>query len=146
MGGQIAIGNAEPKSKPAHYSKGFTGTSRFHTKHKSVFNYSRDVQTESPRVQEMQDFFRTVNPVRPRRQRRSWFSDPRLINCTHVYYRHAKKTHALDTPFRGPFRIISRAPTFFVIDYNGHEARVAIERIKAAYELPIRFFSQKENS
>ena len=50
------------------------------------FNYSGDVQTESPRVQEMLDFFRTVNPIRPRWQRRSWFSDPRLINCTHVYY------------------------------------------------------------
>ena len=50
----------------------------------------------------------------------------------------------LNLQLQGPFRIISRAPTFFVIDYNGHEARVAIERIKAAHELPIPFF-QKEN-
>ena len=68
--------------------------------------------------------------------------------CVHTVdcdcLRRAKNTHALDSPFQGPFRIISRAPLFFTIDYNGHELRVAIERIKADHELPIHFLSEGE--
>ena len=56
----------------------------------------------------------------------------------------AKKTHALDTPFQGPFKVISRAPTFFTINYNGQESKVGTERIKAAHELPICFLMEGE--
>ena len=48
------------------------------------FNFSRDIRTVSPRVQEMHEFFRRVNPMMPRRRARDWFIDRRLINCTHI--------------------------------------------------------------
>ena len=57
---------------------------------------------------------------------------PNLERCTHVFVRHETKV-GLQRPYKGPFQIISRGPTSFILDLDGKEDSVAKDRLMPAY-------------
>ena len=56
-----------------------------------------------------------------------------LASAVSVYVRHDAVRPPLQRPYDGPFRVIRREPKFFVIDRNGHQDSVTIDRLKVAY-------------
>ena len=57
--------------------------------------------------------------------------DPKLATCPQVFVRNNAKTGLLPY-YRGPYRVIERSEKFFVLDLNGKNDKVSIDRLKCA--------------
>lgn len=67
---------------------------------------------------------------------RSVFVHPELKVTSHVFVRVDAVKQPLQRPYTGPFRVIQRHEKYFVLDINGREDSVSIDRLKPAY-LPV---------
>ena len=56
-----------------------------------------------------------------------------LHTCSHVFVRCDATRRPLQAPYTGPYRVISRSDKFFVLDRNGRQDTVSIDRLKPAY-------------
>ncbi|GBM10807.1 hypothetical protein AVEN_180-1 [Araneus ventricosus] len=58
-----------------------------------------------------------------------------LKTCSHICLRSDKVNPPLTPPYTGPHLIISRNDKNFIIDLNGKQSSVSIDRAKPAYQL-----------
>lgn len=56
-----------------------------------------------------------------------------LDSCSHVFIRHDAVRAALQKPYDGPFRVVSRSGTNFKLFVKGKEVTVHINRLKPAF-------------
>ena len=56
-----------------------------------------------------------------------------LATAVSVYVRHDAVRGPLQRPYDGPFRVVRKEPMFFIIDRNGNQESVTIDRLKVAY-------------
>ena len=59
-----------------------------------------------------------------------------LAVSPYVFIRHDAHRNPLQTPYTGPYRVLSRDNKAFVIDYGGREETVSIDRLKPAHVDP----------
>ena len=59
-----------------------------------------------------------------------------LTVAPYVFMRRDAHRNPLQTPYTGPYRVISKADKAFVIDYGGREETVSIDRLKPAHVDP----------
>ncbi|KAF8771126.1 hypothetical protein HNY73_018579 [Argiope bruennichi] len=67
------------------------------------------------------------------------FVNPCLKLCSHVFLRIDKVRPPLTPPYSGPYIVKSRTDKNFVIDLNGYNVTVTIDRCKPAYEFSETF-------
>jgi hypothetical protein len=65
-----------------------------------------------------------------------------LHTSSHVFVRCDAPRRPLQTPYTGPYRVVSRSAKFFVLDMNGRQDAVSIDRLKPAH-LDSDFFASK---
>jgi hypothetical protein len=56
-----------------------------------------------------------------------------LATCTHVYIRHDAVKKPLQRPYDGPFRVLEREAKYFLLNQNGRQNRVSLDRLKPAF-------------
>ncbi|KAF8785995.1 hypothetical protein HNY73_011475 [Argiope bruennichi] len=64
-----------------------------------------------------------------------FFVNPSLTSCSHIFLRNDRVRPPLTSPYSGPHLVKSRTDENFVIDLNGKNVTVTIDRCKHAYEI-----------
>ena len=64
---------------------------------------------------------------------RNSFIDDSLSSTSHVFIRRDAVKKPLQQPYDGPFRVLSRTDKYFVVDINGKQDTVSIDRLKSAH-------------
>jgi cleavage and polyadenylation specificity factor subunit 1 len=78
--------------------------------------------------------FDAVRPVPPAHHRQPKnFVNHNLQSTDFVFVRRDGYKKPLQAPYSGPYKIIRRADRTFVIDINGKEKHISIERLKPAF-------------
>ena len=73
-------------------------------------------------------------PVRPRTPtNRPVYVNKDLKSCTHVFIRTDSVKRPLESPYTGPFKVISRTDKNIVVARHGLKDTIAIDRCKPAY-------------
>ena len=70
-------------------------------------------------------------PTRPHERPPQLHTD--LLTCLHVFVRCDHVQKPLHPPYRGPYRVISRADKFYTLDIDGKHDTVSLDRLKVAY-------------
>ncbi|GFX77634.1 hypothetical protein TNCV_4223931 [Trichonephila clavipes] len=79
---------------------------------------------------------RSLNPVSTAQHgTQNIYINPSLKTCSHIFLRSDKVNPPLTPPYTGPHLVISRNDKNFIIDLNGKQSTVSIDRIKPAYLL-----------
>ncbi|CAI2733051.1 unnamed protein product [Schistosoma spindalis] len=76
---------------------------------------------------------RSVKPVFTRPQSTNVFVQPDLRCTTHVFVRRDSHRRPLESTYEGPFRVLQRESKYYIIDKNGTNDSISIDRLKAAY-------------
>mgnify|MGYP003483420928 FL=1 len=77
---------------------------------------------------------RTLKVVLPRTlSRHGSFVPKDLMTCAFVFVRHDAVRTPLQAPYDGPFKVLHRADKYFILDVNGRQDSVSIDRLKPAY-------------
>lgn len=74
-----------------------------------------------------------LRPAITRPSRHTSQLDKNLQTCTHVWVRTDAVRKSLQSPYKGPYRVISKGDKFFKLDYITREEIVSIDRLKVAY-------------
>eukprot|EP00794_Sanderia_malayensis_P010299 gene10299-biopygen8463 len=56
-----------------------------------------------------------------------------LRTCTHVFVRCDAVRKPLQTPYDGPYKVLTRNEKHFVLEINGHHKTVSLDRLKVAH-------------
>lgn len=89
-------------------------------------------------VNNLKAIMSSLRPVPPRKNHNAPFQlDPELQSTTHVFIRQDGVRKALQHPYKGPFRVLSRTKKYFSIDVNGRQEIISIDRLKSAHVLPV---------
>ena len=59
-----------------------------------------------------------------------------LAQATHVYVRHDAVRRPLQRPYDGPYRVLRKGDKAFIIDKEGEEYTVSVDRLKIAHGVP----------
>ncbi|GBN00815.1 Retrovirus-related Pol polyprotein from transposon 412 [Araneus ventricosus] len=79
---------------------------------------------------------RSLNPVSPALHGiPKIYINPSLKTCSHIFLRSDKVNPPLTPPYTGPHLVITRNDKNFIIDLNGKQSTVSIDRVKPAYLL-----------
>ncbi|GFX98955.1 transposon Tf2-6 polyprotein [Trichonephila clavipes] len=79
---------------------------------------------------------RSLNPVSTAQHgTQNIYINPSLKTCSHIFLRSDKVNPPLTPPYTGPHLVISRNDKNFIIELNGKQSTVSIDRIKPAYLL-----------
>ena len=76
---------------------------------------------------------RSVKPAHTRPQSTDVFVQPELRHSTHVFVRRDSHRRPLESAYEGPFKVLQREPKYYVVDKNGTNDSISIDRLKAAY-------------
>ncbi|XP_075970199.1 uncharacterized protein LOC142972787 [Anticarsia gemmatalis] len=64
----------------------------------------------------------------------SSFYVPRDLHTTsHVFVRQDRVRGALEPPYAGPYKVVSRQPKYFTLEVNNKSVTVSIDRLKPVY-------------
>ncbi|KAH7932769.1 hypothetical protein HPB49_002420 [Dermacentor silvarum] len=75
-----------------------------------------------------------MRPVSTRSQEaRSPYVSPALTSATPVFVRNCAVRKPLQPHYSGPYCVLERRPTTFVVNVNGRSDTIALERLKPAY-------------
>lgn len=66
---------------------------------------------------------------------RTTFVHPELKVCKYVFVRNDTVRKPLQPPYDGPYRVISRADKYYVVDLINRQVRISIDRLKPAFVL-----------
>ncbi|BHF83522.1 hypothetical protein SprV_0902666500 [Sparganum proliferum] len=80
----------------------------------------------------LRQFMRTLSPVPPGPSLSKSYHEEDLAKCSHVYLRCDRVRQPLESPYDGPFRVISRGTENFRIQRGTREEFVSGDRLKAA--------------
>ncbi|XP_029655667.1 uncharacterized protein LOC115229461 [Octopus sinensis] len=78
-------------------------------------------------------YFSALPPMGPRHQNPPSNVPSDLESWTHVIVRDDSVKGPLVSPYKGPFRVISRTPKVLKLDINGRSETVSVDRLKRAY-------------
>ncbi|XP_029644577.1 uncharacterized protein LOC115218783 [Octopus sinensis] len=78
-------------------------------------------------------YFSALPPMDPRHQNPPSSVPSDLNSWTHVFIRDDSVKGPLVSPYKGPFRVISRTPKVFKLEINGRSETVSVDRLKRAY-------------
>ncbi|GFV08843.1 transposon Tf2-11 polyprotein [Trichonephila clavipes] len=79
---------------------------------------------------------RSLNPVSTAQHgTQNIYINPSLKTCSHIFLRSDKVNPPLTPPYTGPHLVISINDKNFIIDLNGKQSTVSVDRIKPAYLL-----------
>ncbi|KAK9885262.1 hypothetical protein WA026_010760 [Henosepilachna vigintioctopunctata] len=86
-------------------------------------------------VKELRNHFQEFRPTSGSNhdRKRSVFIFKDLATSTHVFVRHDAMRSPLQQPYDGPYPVVSRGSKFFVINNNGRQVTVSVDRLKPAY-------------
>ena len=85
-------------------------------------------------VQQLKTTMQGIRAVPPRRSStRIVHVPPDLFTQSHVFVRRDSVRSPLQSPYDGPYRIISRTNKFFAIDVKGKQQIISIDRLKSAH-------------
>ncbi|VDP05950.1 unnamed protein product, partial [Schistosoma mattheei] len=76
---------------------------------------------------------RSVKPVSTRPQSTDDFVQPDLRYSTHVSVRRDSHRRPFESAYEGPFKVLQREPKYYIIDKNGTNDSISIDRLKAVY-------------
>jgi hypothetical protein len=83
---------------------------------------------------ELQASMRALTPATPQLpQDRPVHLPKELATCTHVYIRNDAVKRPLQRPYDGPFRVLERETKCFLLNHNGRQDKVSIDRLKPAF-------------
>ena len=85
-------------------------------------------------ITRLKQFMSTLRatPPRPPNNRPSFVADA-LASASHVFFRRDSVKKSLQLPYDGPFRVISCTDKHFIVDINGRQDTVSIDRLKVAH-------------
>lgn len=84
-------------------------------------------------VQILQEAMREIRPTQVRRHGQQGTYLPKdIATSSHVFLRVDKLKPALCPPYTGPHRVVERKGRYFIIELNGRESKVSIDRLKPA--------------
>jgi len=81
----------------------------------------------------LSSYMQQLRPVSPRPQSPTFYVPSNLYTCTHVFVRHDAVRKPLDPPYDGPYKVLYRQAKCFVLDLNGHQKTISIDRLKPAF-------------
>ena len=70
------------------------------------------------------------------------YCDPLLNECEYVYVKNEQTSGSYKSPWKGPYRVITRGPKFFSLEIKGRSSTVSIDRLKVS--LPLKIADSKE--
>lgn len=96
---------------------------------------SKEVPDPSNYAERLRQHMAQLQPAltRPSVNNKSSYVHKDLNTCTHVWVRTDAVRKPLQAPYKGPFKVIRRTPKYFILDINGEEDSVSLERLKVAY-------------
>lgn len=99
------------------------------------FETTNVVVPQTDYVQNLKTIFENLKAVEPANHHtcRKTFVQKDLKTSTHVFLRNGAVSPPLTPPYDGPYEVLKRKPSTFVIRIRGKEQEVAIDRLKAAY-------------
>lgn len=99
------------------------------------FESTQVVIPQSEYVKDLKIIFENLKPVESTNHNtlRKTFIQKDLSNCTHVFIRVDAVSPPLTPPYDGPFEVLKRKPSTFIIKIRGKKQEVAIDRLKAAF-------------
>ncbi|CAH8652088.1 unnamed protein product [Heterobilharzia americana] len=89
--------------------------------------------TRASYVTTLTNAMRSVRPSPVRPQTTDVFVHPSLQKTSQVFVRHDAVRRPLEPPYDGPFKVIKRKEKFYIIERDGREDTVSIDRLKPAY-------------
>ena len=96
--------------------------------------------SESAYAHDLEAFLSSVKPVLPHHpSTRKTYIDKELKNTTHVFVRRDRVLPPLSRPYEGPYKVLLRNPKYFVLDRDGRNDSVSINRLKPAFLLSAFF-------
>ena len=92
--------------------------------------------SESAYAHDLVTFLSSIKPVLPRHpSHRKTYMDKELNRTTHVFVRRDRVLPPLSRPYEGPYKVLERHPKYFVLDRDGRDDSVSIDRLKPAFLL-----------
>ncbi|CAH8674993.1 unnamed protein product [Schistosoma haematobium] len=76
---------------------------------------------------------RSVKPAFTRPQSTDVFVQPGLRYSTHVFIRRDSHRRPFESAYEGPFKVLQRESKYYIVDKNGTNDSISIDRLKAAY-------------
>ncbi|VDO79873.1 unnamed protein product [Schistosoma curassoni] len=76
---------------------------------------------------------RSVKPVSTRPQPTDVFVQTNLRYSTHVFVHRNSHRRPFESAYEGSFTVLQRGPKYYIIDRNGTNDSISIDRLKAAY-------------
>ncbi|XP_014788757.1 uncharacterized protein LOC106882554 [Octopus bimaculoides] len=84
-------------------------------------------------VTRLRSYFSSLSPLHPHDQSISFHIPLDIDKWTHVFVEDDSVRGPLISPYKGPFRVLSRTPKTFSLDINGRAVTVPVNRLKRAY-------------
>ena len=84
-------------------------------------------------VSKLKSHFHSVRPIPPRTTQRNSNLPHGLSTTTHVFVRHGGVRKPLQSPYDGPFEVLSRTDKHFTVKLNGRTDTISIDRLKPAH-------------
>ncbi|UYV61691.1 hypothetical protein LAZ67_1005925, partial [Cordylochernes scorpioides] len=98
------------------------------------FENSKITTPSNTFVDDLRRFFRDLKPkVSSQTSSRAIFIHKDMNTCSHVFLRIDRVEKSLEPPYQGPYLILERHDKYFVLDINGRNALISIDRLKPAY-------------
>ncbi|CAH8659464.1 unnamed protein product [Heterobilharzia americana] len=93
----------------------------------------KHVSDRASYVTRLTNAMRSVRPSLVRPQTTDVFVHPSLQKTSRVFIRHDAVRRPLEPSCDGPFKVIKRHEKFYIIERDGREDTVSIDRLKPAY-------------
>ncbi|VDO80485.1 unnamed protein product [Schistosoma curassoni] len=88
-------------------------------------------------VSRLLQMMQNIKAIRPREHNNRVHLDKHLEPCKFVFVRVDAVKKPLTPPYKGPYKVIKRTHKYFIINKNGNNETISIDRIKPAfYEVP----------
>ena len=84
----------------------------------------------------LSSYMRQLRTVSPRPQSPPFHVPSNLSTCTHVFVHHDAVRKPLDPPYDGPYKVLGRQVKYFVLEINGKQKTVTLDRLKPAFLEP----------
>lgn len=85
-------------------------------------------------VQELRKIMKDLRPIDTAwRNNKSTFIHPHLRSCDQVFIRDDSIRKSLSSPYTGPYKVVRRLAKYFIVDVDGRNSKISIDRLKPAY-------------
>ena len=95
----------------------------------------RNIPDVTDYLARLRNAFSKVSPTSPRVTETKVYVAKELDTCNKVYVRIDRVREGLEPPYEGPYDVVKKLRKFFVIERNGKQMSVSIDRLKPAYQL-----------